>query len=193
MRVNIHIAVNRALDAFAAKQVWVFNIRSMARITGFNERNTAAFLQRNGELLGIKRAGRMFYLNPKVKPPFHALYHLAALMRPDSPFYLSLESVLHEHDWVSQIPNRYTFVTTGRAAVIETVLGTIEFNRVFNSNSFLERLKGTHFDQERGVRVASPQLALADLKALNRNLDLVRPEHERTEDYSVVRSSGFDD
>jgi predicted transcriptional regulator of viral defense system len=183
MRQSTRTAVLKALDAFATKGVWVFNVRALSRLSGVDEHGLVVYLGRNADIVGVRKVFRGHYLNPRVDPPIHGLAQLVAILRPGSPSYLSLESVLHAVDWISQIPNRMTFVTTGRSALYQTPLGIIEFNRVSGDKFSESRLSQTRFDPIRQIRVATPELALADLTAIGRNLDLVRPEAERNYDY----------
>jgi hypothetical protein len=182
MKRTTRSAVMSALDKLAARDVWVVCPRALSRLAGVDSNVLAAFLSRSAADLGMRVVARGVYLNPRVKPPATALPQVAALIRPHSPSYLSLESVLHEVDWISQIPNRLTFVTTGRSALYSTPLGMIEFVRA-KAQGFEERLALTHLDSDRAIRVASPELALADLQAFRRSLDLVRPEEDRNYDH----------
>lgn len=185
MRQSTRSVIIKALEAFASKRVWVFNIKSLARLSGLAEHSLNVYLGRNAELLGVRQIFRGFYLNERAEKPIHALVQLSAILRPNSPSYLSLESVLHEVDWISQIPNRFTFVTTGRSALYETPLGMIEFNRVSGDKFFEERYCLTKLDPERQIRVAPPELALSDLLAIGRNIDLVRSVDERNYDHLI--------
>ncbi len=121
----------------------------------------------------ITRVAPGLYLNPFAPPPAWALERLAAHLRPDDSFYVSLESALHEHGWISQIPNRLTLMTSGRSYTCTTPLGVIEFVHTARApNVWRSR---TEFIPARGIHVASPELALEDLRHVGRNLDLVEP------------------
>lgn len=115
------------------------------------------------------------YLNPYATPPADAAERLAGYLRPDDFAYLSLESALHEHGWMSQVPSRLTFMTTGPSYVYNTPVGVIEFTRTHRRNMATWRSRVT-FDPQRKLYVASPELAHEDLKHVGRNLDLVEPE-----------------
>jgi hypothetical protein len=122
----------------------------------------------------IARIAPGLYLNPFAPPPAWALERLAAHLRPDDYYYLSLESALHEHGRISQVPNRLTLMASGRSYTYSTPLGVIEFVHTARSpNVWRSR---TEFIAARGVHVASPDLALDDLRRVGRNLDLVEPE-----------------
>lgn len=128
----------------------------------------------------LKRAAKALYLNPFLEPPDWKLEHLVALMRPDDAYYLSLESALHEHGWISQVPTVLTIMTTGfrgrRPHLHETAFGLVEF--VHTSEPEDVWRPWTVEIPERAIRVALPELAFEDLQRLGRNLDLVRKPEE---------------
>lgn len=125
----------------------------------------------------ISRYASKLYKNPFATEPLFAAYRLANFLRPADTFYLSLESLLSEASWISQIPSCLTFVTTGRSYVFNTDLMPIHFvHTEEDPSSWGEHLK---YMPERQVWVATPEKALEDLKRYGRNLDLVLPEHER--------------
>lgn len=119
----------------------------------------------------VSRLAPGLYLNPFVPTPSWALERLASHLRPDAFFYVSLESALHEHGLVSQVPSRLTVMTSGRRYVTTTVLGTIEW--VHTSRPPAVWRPRTSFMQDRKVHVASAELALDDLMHVGRNVDLV--------------------
>lgn len=86
--------------------------------------------------------------------------------------YESLESALSMYGAISQIPvDRRTYMTTGRRGEYRTPYGVIEFTHTART---IDRIApGLLHPEGRGVPVASKQLALRDLKATGRNLDLV--------------------
>lgn len=125
----------------------------------------------------ITKIGPKLYSNPFLAAPLFALHRLANLLRPDDCFYLSNESVLSEHGWISQMPFCLTFITTGRSYRYDTQLGSIEFlHTEENPDSWSESLT---YNEVRQVWEASPEKALADLTRYKRNLDLILPEDER--------------
>jgi hypothetical protein len=122
----------------------------------------------------LQRLSPGLYRNPYAPVPPDAAEQLASFLRPDDFAYLSLESALHEHGWISQIPARLTFMTSGRSWTYHTPVGTIEFTHTErDADSWRKR---TTFDTNRRFHIASPQLAYEDLKRVGRNLDLVEPE-----------------
>lgn len=174
-----------ALKAMAQKGVWLCSTRALARLSGLRLNTLHCYIQRNPEEFEGMRVGRTHFLNPHLEKPMNALAQLAPALRPGSHYYLSMESVLHEHDWISQIPNRLTFVTNGRPGVYDTPLGVIEFSRVSVKGFERLRMAETYFDPQKLVFVATPQLAFRDLKSVGRNVDLVRePEPDNNSNES---------
>lgn len=119
----------------------------------------------------------------------YRLERIAAFLRRGFHSYLSLETVLSQHDWISQIPvELMTVMTTGRSQVFETPYGTIEFTHTIRTPS--EIMRGTRPDKRHPLRVALPEFAYEDLRRVNRNLHLVNiPEEdaERLRPFSTVR------
>lgn len=125
----------------------------------------------------IERMGPKLYANPFLNPPATALYRLANFLRPNEDFYLSVESVLSEHGWISQIPFCLTFVTTGKSYRYSTLIGDIDFvHTEENTEAWVGHLGR---NDQRQIWEATPEKALADLQRYARNLDLVLPEDER--------------
>lgn len=128
-------------------------------------------LSRHARRGTLQRLTPGLYLNPYVHPPASAAETLAGYLRPDDFAYLSLESALHEHGWMSQVPSRLTFMTTGASYFYTTPVGNIEFTHTQRDvGTWRSRVT---FDRDRKLYVASPELALEDLKHVGRNLDLV--------------------
>lgn len=125
----------------------------------------------------IDRVAPGLYLNPYAPPPAWALERLATHLRPNDSLYVSLESALHEHGWISQVPSRLTIMTSGRTYEYTTALGTIEF--VHTARAPSQWRHRAAFVPDRRIHVASPELALEDLRRVGRNLDLVDPELAR--------------
>ena len=97
---------------------------------------------------------------------------IARNLRRGHVTYESLESMLSSYGVISQIPvDRRTYMTTGRSGEYHTPYGVIEFTHTSKSITLIapELLH----PEGRGVPLASKHLALRDLKATRRNLDLV--------------------
>lgn len=127
----------------------------------------------------LKRLGPKLYANPFLRPPSSGLFRLTNFLRPTDDFYLSCESILSEHGWISQLPFCLTFVTTGRSYRYSTLLGDIDFvHTEEDSSTWRGQLQR---NDERQIWEATPEKAFADLKRYRRNLDLVLPASERPE------------
>lgn len=125
----------------------------------------------------IEKIAPTLYSNPFLGPPAAGLFRLTNYLRPLDSFYLSCESVLSEHGWISQLPFCLTFVTTGRSYRYSTLLGDIDFvHTEEDPGSWRGHITR---NEDRQVWEASPEKALADLQRYRRSLDLVSPASER--------------
>jgi hypothetical protein len=122
----------------------------------------------------LTRVCRGIYVFPKVPfTPGLVLPHAAARLRAGHLLYLSLESALSEYGVISQIPiDRLTLMTSGRRGVIDCgAWGSIEFT---HTRRTAHACRGAlNFDPERRLWIANAAFALADLRRVGRNLDLV--------------------
>ncbi len=135
-------------------------------------RSAARSIQKLVEDAGLRHISRGLYVDSRSPSvPARTLEALVDHLRPWDFNYLSLESVLHEADMISQIPQALTVVTTGRERRYETDYGTIEF--VHSKRDQKTLAAGVMYDEDRKLHVASPKRALEDLRAVRRNLDLV--------------------
>lgn len=116
--------------------------------------------------------------NPFIRDPY-AVYRLANVLRPRANNWESLESRLSHLGVISQIPNRLTFMTTGKAGIERTALGIFEF-----SHSPLKRLPDTVL-LGTGILHATAAQAYEDLRFVGRNLGLVDMEElkDRIKEY----------
>lgn len=108
--------------------------------------------------------------NPFTRNPY-ARYCLANALRPHANNWESLESRLSQLGVISQVPNRLTFMTTGRAGIVRTALGTFEF-----SHAPAGLVPDVRIFEETGILHATAEQAWKDLRFVNRNLDLVDME-----------------
>ncbi len=109
-------------------------------------------------------------MNPRARSmPVEPLLALVSIMRPFDFSYLSLESVLSDAGWISQIAMTYTLMSTGRSSVFKTPYGVLEFTHT----SRPAEPPDVDFDRSRGIYVATPQRAYKDLGYVGRNLGLV--------------------
>lgn len=121
------------------------------------------------------RAGRLV----KIRRGLYAVASPHRTIAPDPfvvsnrlvrPSYVSLESALHYHEIIPDVPFAVTAVTTGRAGVHDTPLGRFVFHHIRT-----DRLWGAQEIRiaagQRGAWIASPEKALIDLLYLNRASD----------------------
>jgi len=125
----------------------------------------------------LRRVCRGIYLYPAVDYPAGLLlYHAAALLRIDHFNYISLETALSDAGVISQLPfNGITLMSSGRSNLVECgEFGNIEFVHTQKTpDSLTEQLE---YDARCHLWRASVPLALKDMRAARRNLDLVNWE-----------------
>lgn len=127
--------------------------------------------QRDGVL---RRVCRGLYLYPGVDYPRGlVLYHAAARLRAHEFNYISLESALSDAGVISQIPvNWVTLMSSGRSQSVDcSEFGTIEFIHTKKRPADLD--DQLTYDPRCRLWRASIALALKDMKAARRNLDLI--------------------
>ncbi len=94
-------------------------------------------------------------------------------LRPLDRFYLSLESRLSELGAISQVSSTITLVSSGRSNLFATPYGRVEICH----RNVLPEVSELDWDDRREIWLASPERAVADMKALARaTLDLVDPD-----------------
>jgi hypothetical protein len=169
MKLNALIAVLKHLGGHGRWAVADHTLRLFFKDEDRNTFNTA--ISRHVRSGILSRVSPGLYLNPYADRPTYALEHLSSLLRPYDIFYLSLESVLHDSGYISQIPSRLTFMTTGSSYTYNTPIGTIEF--IHTRRPVDAWLPQTIRDEDRGLRVATPALALEDLRRVGRSQDLI--------------------
>lgn len=87
---------------------------------------------------------------------------LADYITAPHPSYVSLQSALHLHGMIEQIPNVTYLVSLGRTAQIRTRVGTFSVHHVGP-----QLFGGATMDHRTGVRLASPEKALIDFLYLS--------------------------
>ena len=168
--------LHKVFQALARRQRWCVSDTTLRGFFPAESRNTFyTALSRQVRKGALQRIAPGLYLNPFAQPPADAAERLVDHLRPDDFVYLSLESALHEHGRISQVPNRLTFMTTGTSRTWVTPVGTLEFTHT-KQNPALWRPR-TILDPVRRIRIATPELAIEDLKHVGRNLDLIETEH----------------
>jgi predicted transcriptional regulator of viral defense system len=158
--------------------IWCIPEATLITAAGHPDLNTFRVAMNRHVKAGlIERIGPKLYNNPFLQAPLFALHRLANFLRPEDTFYLSTESVLSEHGWISQMPFCLTFVTTGHSYRYTTQFGDISFvHTEENPATWEEHLT---YNEVRQVWESTPEKALQDLTRYGKNLDLVIPEDER--------------
>ncbi len=122
----------------------------------------------------LRRICRGLYLYPRADYSGGLiLYHAAARLRADVFNYVSLESALSDAGVISQIPmNHITLMSSGRTTTIRCgEFGAIEF--IHTKKRPAELASELTYDGRCHLWRASVELAIRDMKAGRRSLDLV--------------------
>lgn len=115
----------------------------------------------------------LYVYEPSMSNDGLLLFHAANRLRADQFNYISLETALSEAGVISQTPiNRITLMTSGRSNVIDCGhFGSIEF--VHTNNQPEKIAEKLHYDDRCGMWRANVDLALRDMRATHRNMDLI--------------------
>ncbi|MFQ2133273.1 type IV toxin-antitoxin system AbiEi family antitoxin [Aeromonas hydrophila] len=155
---------------------WLYSMHELALLCPDEEpqqfKNSLVRQCKAGNLLKV---GGGLYAWPDARStPMYRLEHLISRLRPRELSYISLESALSMHGWISQLPLAVlTVMTTGRSYLQQTAYGLIEWTHTEQSDTII--LNGTAWDSMRGCLIAKPSLAYRDIKRVRRNLNLVIP------------------
>lgn len=120
-----------------------------------------------------------FMLEDKPDPIF---LELAKKLRPHDKFYLSLEYDAWECNMITQVPNGFTFVTSGRTYHYYTPLDAIHFTHLPGINLELENI---FYDRRREIYVAKPKQIILDALKL-KNYTLIDLILEKNDEYTSV-------
>lgn len=164
-------ALNQTLKALGKRGHWCLSEATLRTHHPEAANTFRTAMSRHVREHALERLAPGLYLNPYAALPPWALERLASRLRPKEAMYVSLESALHEHGRISQIPSRLTLMAAGRSYVHDTPLGSIEF--VHTDVPPPRWRPRTVFMPERKVYLASVELAMADLRKVGRNLDLL--------------------
>jgi hypothetical protein len=163
------------LESLASAEHYLFTPDDLRAL--FPHTSTSAFktllsrAERGGHLARVCRG---LYLYDKADyPRGSVLFHAAARLRADAFNYISLETVLSDAGVISQVPlNSITVMSSGRTSTIDCgKWGSIAFVHTRKGpDAVASRL---HYDQRCHLWRASVELALQDMRATRRNLDLI--------------------
>lgn len=162
----------KMLDFLDENETWLFDISLVCLYFKIdNWQSVKIALSRFSKNGLIQRVARNLYANPRAKcRPFYALENIASRLRYKTTTYLSLESVLSENGYISQIPNRLTLISKNRSQIFKTPYGLIEF---VYTNMPLETLHNDcYYDKNRSLWVANVEQAISDIYRHNRSIDL---------------------
>ena len=143
-----------------------------------NDKTFRAILTKSVSNQTLKHLTKGVYANANLPPdPKGAIYRIAKILRWKYFSYISLESQLSHLGAISQIPMAYlSLMTTGRSGNFATDYGTIEFTHTSRNIGLLE--DGVYFDDNIGMFRATEKRAIADLKRVGRNTDMIEePDH----------------
>jgi predicted transcriptional regulator of viral defense system len=126
----------------------------------------------------LHRVCKGVYLYPvRDYPRGNLLFHTAALLRAGALNYISLETALSDAGLISQVPiNWITLMSSGRSHIVRCgAFGNIEF--VHTARTADELAGELTYDASCHLWRASTNLALRDMRATRRSLDLVEKEN----------------
>ncbi len=165
----------RGLDNLANSEHYLFTSADLhALLPELSSATFKTLLSRAVSNNLLVRISRGLYFYPRVDYPRGLLlFHAAARLRADTFNYISLETVLSDEGVISQVPiNRITLMSAGRTHVIHCGdFGTIEFVHTNRLPSVIENQ--LIYDAACHLWRASVPLALRDMRATRRSLDLV--------------------
>ena len=167
----------KMLDDFDKNKIWAFRLNAIRMyFSNEDEKSIQVALNRHTKNGFITQCARGVYANPRGKKPLFATEYLVCIIRDKFTFYLSLESVLSEEGLISQIPNRLVFVSKDKSRVFNTPYGILEFVHSKKKDDFLQNC---HYDEKRGIWVASVEQAVKDLYQHRRSVDLYEEQLEK--------------
>jgi len=152
----------------------IHTARELAYIIG--EQYTPAFKKMLSDCVNegvIRRVARgVFESTLTPAEPSTAIYKIVNKLRDGVLNYISLESQLSHTGDISQVLiDRLTVMTKGRSGTFETPYGVIEFTHTKKPLSTV--VPNLYLDEKVKMFRASTELAVADLKACNRNLHML--------------------
>lgn len=175
--------LTRALADLASPEHYLFTqVDLRALLPTLSEVALKTLLSRAVSEGHLARVCRGIYLYERVDYPRGLmLFHAAARLRASTFNYISLETSLSDAGAISQMPiNWITLMSAGRSNTIGCgAWGSIEF--VHTCKRPDDVALELHYDRRCHLWRASVTLALQDMRATRRNLDLI--------DWSVVNES----
>lgn len=175
--------LTKIIESLATEEHYLFTLSDLRASLPTASPGAFKVLMSRAEKSGLfQRVCRGIYLYPKVEYQRGLLlFHAAARLRANEFNYISFETALSDAGVISQVPiNWITLMSTGRSNVIRCGdWGTIEF--VHTSQKADDLKNQLEYDKLCHLWRASVTLALRDMKAARRNLDLI--------DWSIINES----
>jgi len=170
----------KSLSKLANHQHYLFSFNDLRSLLPLlTEAAFKTLLSRAVKQGHLERACRGLYIYPPANPHDGLiLFRAAAHLRADEFNYISLETVLSDIGAISQIPiNRVFIMSSGRSNIINCGnWGSIEFIHINRKPTDLQSY--LIYDSRCGLWRANVPLALKDMRATRRSLDLI--------DWSVI-------
>jgi predicted transcriptional regulator of viral defense system len=168
----------QVLENLADDEHHLFTLADMqGAFPGYSPGAFRALVSRAEKTGLLRRVCRGLYLYPKVNYAHGLiLYHAAARLRAGEFNYISLESALSDAGVISQIPmNWVTLMSSGRSQIMACGdFGTIEF--IHTRKRAADLADQLSYDARCHLWRASVALAIRDMKAARRSLDLMDEE-----------------
>jgi predicted transcriptional regulator of viral defense system len=168
-----HLA--KTLDDLADAEHHLFTLADLqGAFPGYSPGALRALASRAEKSGVLRRVCRGLYLYPRARyDRGRILYHAAARLRAAEFNYISLESALSDAGVISQIPmNWVTLMSSGRSQIMScNDFGTIEF--IHTAKHAADLTGQLTYDASCHLWRASVALAIRDMKAAKRSLDLI--------------------
>jgi predicted transcriptional regulator of viral defense system len=169
----IEVATTQLAELGANEQRFFTRSDLASVFTSCTPRNLSPMIRYLVDHQFLERLSRGVYLNRLARTSkSYLVEEVACFLRKESFNYISLESILSEFGVISQIMiSRITVMTTGASGTFMTPYGTIEFTHTKRS---VESLLARTIEVEgRPLRIATKQAALADLRRVGRNINMI--------------------
>jgi predicted transcriptional regulator of viral defense system len=164
----------KILSAWDKEGRYVFRTEDLKKLFGAEQFDTFhATLRRLVKQDVLTRCARSVYVYAQsVHIDGYTTEKIADTIRRGEYNFIGLESALSYHGVISQILiDRLTVVTTGRRGEYATPYGVIEFTHTESSPETI--LENTQEVPPHILRIATREYALAGLRRVGRNLDMV--------------------
>jgi len=165
----------QSLEKLASSEHYLFTLHDLrVLLPALSDTAFKTLLSRAAAENHLERICRGLYLYKPVAPQSGLLlFHAAARLRASGFNYISLETVLSEAGVISQTPiNWISLMSSGRSNIITCGrFGTIEFVHTRQQPDALT--KDLYYDSRCKLWRASVTLALRDMRATHRSLDLI--------------------